>query len=436
MNRFLISLAVVIAASLSIRSEETPARSGLAPLVKAEQADGRTAGEWRGLERRYYVSAGDTRLFDGAARSAWAYVARHYEPATGFVDATSGYAYATVWDVGSGIAALYAGHALKLLDDDEYDVRMRRVLATLRTIDVVDHAAFNKIYSTRTATMVDADRRTSARGYGWSTTDIGRLLVWLKIVAETEPAYAADAAAVVKRLDFTRLVADGYMWGLDIDADGTSHRYQEGQIGYEQYAASGFAAWGANVDRALRLEENGLPVTIMGRTLYADARGRDRLTSDPVVLLGLEIGWDPAMERLARDLLLVQEARYRKTGRVTMAGEDSVRRPPHFFYYYSVYTHRKAFGVDVQARGAFVDDPRWVSAKNAFAWHALVPRHYTRLAMQTVLPAQTGAGWESGVYEGTAISTGTLNVNTAAVILTAALVQQRGQPLIAAASAK
>lgn len=431
MNRCLLALAgVVLAGWLPTFSQEKPLREGLAPLMQAEQAERQSAAEWRRLERRYFASPDDRRLFDAAARSAWAYVARHYEPATGLVDATSAHPYTTVWDVASGIAALYCGHALKLLDDAEYDVRMRRVLATLRTMGVVDNAAFNRVYSTRTATMVGHDQRPSARGDGWSTTDIGRLLVWLHIVAETQPAYAADAAAIVQRLDFTRLVADGYLWGQDFDASWSPRRYQEGEIGYEQYAASGFAAWGANVDRALDLEENGLPVAIMGRRLYADARGRDRLTSDPVVLLGLELGWDRPMERFARDLLAVQEVRFRKTGRVTMVGEDAVSRPPHFFYYYSAFTHRTAFGVDVQTRGAFVNEPRWVSAKAAYAWHALLPRPYTRLAVRTVEPARTAAGWASGVLEGTGTSTGTLSINTAAVILTAALVERRGKPVI------
>lgn len=435
MSRFLLAVVVVVlAGSPASFSQEQPAPKAVPPVLQAEQTDQRTTVEWRRLERRYFVSSDDRRLFNDAARSAWAYVARHYEPATGLVDATSGYAYATVWDIASGIAALYCGHALKFLDAGDYDRRMRRVLLTLRTMDVVDNAAFNKVYSTRTATMVGRDQRPSARGYGWSATDIGRLLVWLKIVAQTQPAYAADAAAIVKRLDMTRMVADGYMWGQDFDAAWSPRRYQEGQIGYEQYAASGFAAWGASVDHARRLEENGLPVTIMGHTLYADLRGRDRLTSDPVVLMGLEIGWDPPMERLARDLLGVQGARFRTTGLVTMIAEDSIGRPPDFFFYYSAYTHRKAFGVDVQRRGAFVDEPRWVSAKAAFAWHALLPRQYTRLAMRTVQPARTAAGWGSGVFEGTGTSTAALNINTAAVILTAALYERRGQPIISAAT--
>ncbi len=429
MNRLLFMLVGVLLASQPSVSEEAVAQNGLAPLMQAEQTERRSMVEWRRLEREYFVSPDDRPLFDEAARGAWAYVARHYRPATGLVDATSVFAYATVWDMASGIAALYCGHALAFLDDAEYDVRMRRVLATLRTMRIVDNAAFNKVYSTRTAAMMDADRRPSDRGYGWSTTDLGRLLVWLHIIAETQPEYAADAAAIVRRLDLTRLVEDGYMWGQDFDAAWTPRRYQEGEIGYEQYAARGFAAWGANVDRALRLEENGLPVTILGRTLYADARGRDRLTSDPVVLMGLELGWDPPMERFARDLLAVQETRYRQTGRVTMVAEDAIRQPPHFFYYYSAYTHRQAFGVDVQTPGVFVAEPRWVSAKAAYAWHALLPRPYTRLAMQTVAPARTAAGWAAGVFEGTTRTTGTLNINTAAVILTAALVERRGQPV-------
>jgi hypothetical protein len=89
--------------------------------------------------------------------------------------------------------------------------------------------------------MVDRRQRVSATGFGWSVTDIGRLLVWLKIVAERDPEFAGDAAAAVRRLDFTRLVRDGYMWGEETAPDGTRRQYQEGQVGYEQYAAQGFA---------------------------------------------------------------------------------------------------------------------------------------------------------------------------------------------------
>jgi hypothetical protein len=146
--------------------------------------------------------------------------------------------------------------------------------------------------------------------------------------------------------------------------------------------------------------------------------------------MGLELGWDRETERLARQLLAAQEERYRKTGRVTIVAEDAVSVPPHFFYYYCAYSKNKDFAIDVQNPRAAVENPRWVSSKAAFAWRVLLPSAYTELALKTVVPARTLNGWSSGVYETSGKSTGTLNINTAAVILTAALVHATGAPLL------
>jgi ankyrin repeat protein len=369
-------------------------------------------------------------VYNDAAATAWRYVERNYQPSTGLIDATAGYPFTTVWDIGSDIAALYAGHELKLLPDGEYDRRIRTLLGTLASLKLYDEAAFNKMYSTRTGAMIARGEKSSARGYGWSALDIGRLLVWLKVLAVHQPAYAADADRIVKRLAMNRLVAGGYLRGEDLDHAGAPRRYQEGRVGYEQYAAHGFAAWGAHPDKALRLAENSMPVTIMGQHLLADARGGDRLTSDPLILMGLEFGWDPEMKSLAAAFLSSQEARFRQTGHVTMTAEDAIGRPPYFFYYYCTLTNGKAFALDVQDPRGFVEQPRWFSTKAAFAWDALSPSAYTALAVRAAAPARTAAGWGSGVYEGTATSTGSLNVNTAAVVLEAALLKARGTPIL------
>jgi hypothetical protein len=191
----------------------------------------------------------EARLYTQAAETAWLYVERNYEPATGLIDATSGYAYTTVWDMASSLAVLYTGHELKLLNASEYDVRMRRLLRTMQTMDLFDNAGFNKVYSTRTAAMIDRDQKATKKGYGWSAIDAGRLLVWLKIVAVNQPKYQDDAAAIVRRLDMKRIIKDGYMWGEDKDDAGLPRVYQEGQTGYEQYAARGFALWGVTPQR-------------------------------------------------------------------------------------------------------------------------------------------------------------------------------------------
>ena len=112
-----------------------------------------------------------------------------------------------------------------------------------------------------------------------------------------------------------------------------------------------------------------------------------------------------------------------------MVGEDALSEAPHYFYYYAVFTNNKAFGLDVQAPGVFVDRPRWVSTKAAFGWHALSPTAYTRRAVQAVQPAAGPNGWASGVYERGG-STNVPNINTAAVVLEAALYERLGRPLL------
>jgi hypothetical protein len=51
-----------------------------------------------------------------------------------------------------------------------------------------------------------------------------------------------------------------------------------------------------------------------------------------------------------------------------------------------------------------------------------------------VLPAlDAKSGWATGVYEGTKTNTGAYSLNTAALILEAALYRKTGKPLIAQA---
>jgi len=363
--------------------------------------------------------AGDP-IFAEAARQAWRYIEEHHRPETGLVDGAVGWERATMWDAGSVLAAYFSARTLGLLDPQEYTRRVARVLRTLREAPLVDGVTFARAYPTRGG--------GPAGSPGWSPTDLGRLLLWLKIVAERDPALAADAEAVARRGNLAPVLRDGYMWGARGTA-GKRAEYQEGRLGYEQYAAAGFAAWGLHAEKAQSFTRNSIPLEVLGQPLMADMRGYDRLTSDPIVLYGLELGWPEEAQPLARALLAAQEERFKRTGLVTILGEDAIGIAPHFFYYYCAYTNAKEFAVDVQDPDAVVSGPRWVSAKSAFAWHALLPSAYTRRAVEAVRPAASARGWASGVFEGTRRSTGAENVNTEAVILEAAAYARAGGPL-------
>lgn len=370
-------------------------------------------------------------VFAQAARTAWSFVAANTERRTGLVRALPAYPYVTTWDIGSTLGALFSAVELGLVSVPDYNRRMTRVLETLAKIGMVDSIAFNRNYRTRDGRMVDRRDRPTRQGWGWSATDLGRLLVWLHIVAVNHPQHADAARQVAERLDMGRLVRDGYLWGEERSSGREPRVFQEGRIGYEQYAASGFSLWGAEPTLALDLRANAVPDTVLGQPVLRDRRGMDRLTSEPFVMKGIELGWSDAERELATALLAAQQERYRQTGEVTIVSEDAVSIAPYYFYYYSVLANGEEFMVDVASHDQSLDSPRWVSTKMSFGWHALLPSEYTRLAVETVAPAHHAReGWSSGVFEKTHRPTYTRDLNTAAMILEAALYNKLKRPLV------
>ena len=370
-------------------------------------------------------------LFE-AAREAWRLVDGNYQPSTGLISATPHYHHATTWDIGSGLAAMFSARELGLLEAAEYEKRMRRTLQTLKELELFGNVAYNKTYSTKTARMSGReDRPTENQGHGWSATDLGRLLIWLKIIAENHPQFAADAEAVARRIKFDRVIANGYLFGEDRGGRGGKlRRFQEGRLGYEQYAAAGFALWGHAPERALDPRLNYRPLKVLGKPLAGDKRGMECLLSEPFVMLGLELGWTPRAREMAEQVLAVQEERYRQTGTVTIVSEDAVNRPPYYFYYYCIHRDGQDFVVKAPVPTKPLDEPRWVSTKSTFGWHVLLPSDYTRVAMEKIRPARSANGWHSGVMEKSQETTGTRDLNTAAVILESALYATKGGPLV------
>lgn len=422
----LLTLAVTLAGPALCQDSRSRQPSRQQPAAPRAQAP-------RAPSQRTWSAVSDRDVFMNAARTAWAYVDGQYNAQTGLVNSVVNYKYATVWDIGSSLLALFSANQLGLLPDADYDQRMRRALRTLTETRLFDNGAFNKNYHTETGRIAGRPGQESATadGYGWSAIDVGRLLLALKVIAANQPQYAAQAQAVAQRIDYGRTVQDGYLRGEDLGPRSRRpRRYQEGRLGYEQYAALGYAAWGHPADKALDIRENAQPRTVLGVPVYADKRGNDLLTSEPFVMYGLEVGWTPEMRDIAWRVLAAQEARYRQTGSVTIVNEDALNGPPYFLYY-SVLGDGKEFPVSPPDGAPPGPTPRTVSTKGAYGWHALLPSNYTWLAVQKVEGARTSRGWGAGVFEESGRISGGENVNTAAVILEAALYTQRGGcPLI------
>lgn len=384
----------------------------------------RSDGPQRPEARRAALTPAEIAFYQDAARLAWRYMETNYQPATGFVNATPDWAYTTIWDVGAQLLAFHAAKEMGLITQADYDRRTTRTLNTLERLPLFRGIVYNKTYSARDGSMGNGSKQG---GTGWSATDLGRMFVALKVIATREPQYAAQAERIVRRNAFNEIIKNGYLHGQLIGSNGQPWTFQEGRIGYEQYIAKGYDLWGGEVDNALNLRANGRPVKVLGVEVLLDTRWNDRLLSEPFYLLGMELGMDGDMRALATNVLKAQEERFKSTGQVTIATEDAVGVPPHYFYYYCVYCNRKPFVIDIASPGKEMDSPRWVSTKGSFGWNAIMPSAYTQRAQDLVAGARDpNRGWASGVYEKNATSTQTYDINTAAVILEAAAFQLRG----------
>lgn len=385
------------------------------------------------------VSAEEQNAYlDRAAQAAWSFIRRNYQPNTGLVLAHETYQFVTMWDIASALAGYYAAHQLGLTSDADYHDRMTRALETLRTMPLYAGMGFNKLYDAKSGSMIGRNEQRTDDGYGWSTLDTGRLLIWLRIITQNDPTLAPLAQQIVSRLSFKHMMHDGYLQGRDIDLrTGRPGNYQEGRLGYEQYAAEGFSAWGQTAKHALDFGSNVRVVTTSGYTLPADKRGGDLLTSEPFILMGMELGWTtPDWQKYARMVFDAQQQRFQNTGIMTMTSEDAIPDPPAYFYYYLLYRDGKSFVVMTPSGAAAPPNLRWVSAKAAFGWHALLPSDFTWQALETVRNAESAdRGWTAGVFESNKASTRSFNLNTSAIVLESVLYARRHCPFIDTACA-
>lgn len=391
--------------------EKATARSTEAPTVAAAVS----APQLSAADKKEYLDAGTL---------AWKYFEQNTQAKTGLTSATPNWANTTLWDIGAEILATYSAKELRIITPATYRSRMSKLLRTVEKAPLYKGKVYNRVYSTTSGGLGPA--------HGWSAMDLGRFLAALKLLALRDPQFAAQAERIARRSDLSHVVVDGYLHGEMVGPSGKTYNFQEGRIGYEQYAANGFSQWGAAVGDALNVLTNADSMDVLGVPILADRRYDDRLLSEPFILYGLEFGLQGALRDLAINVLKAQEQRFKTTGQMTVTTEDAVSEPPDYFYYYCVLCSRKPFVVGMATPGKERDRPRWVSTKGAYGWDAILPSDYTRSAVKAVAPAMDPKlGWSSGIYESNGQSTKTVDINTSAVLLEIALYKLRGSKPLA-----
>lgn len=326
------------------------------------------------------------------ARTAWKYFENNTQ-ASGLANAVDNYPSTTMWDTASYLGAIVAARELGIVTPAAADARLAKAVEALGKLAFFKDELPNKVYHTGTLEKVDYANKPGEIGF--SALDLGRLLIWLRIVKERLPQHADAIDRFVLRWKWDNVVdRSGMMFGAMVGKDGKVQYVQEGRLGYEEYAAKGFQLWGVSTEMASKPQPYAT-VPIYCVEIPYDARDPRRyqqhnyVVTESYALDGIEFNWDLADDRDTNDrrhshewmaqfahlVYQAQENRHKATGILTARSEHQLEAEPYFVYD-TVFTDGYPWNT-ITEPGKYVPEFAAVSLKAALGMWALWKSDYT-----------------------------------------------------------
>lgn len=363
------------------------------------------------------------------AKTAWNYFKNNYQEATGLVNSVNGYPSTTMWDTASYIGALVSAHVLGIIQKKEFDTKLIKLIDTFKSLKLFRGILPNKAYNTITKELVNYENKP--KEIGFSALDIGRILIWFKILKNMYPEHTNAINQIVEKWDFSHILdANGDMYGAFINDKNETIYVQEGRFEYEQYAAKGLQLWGLNVKKALEANVDysviyDVPIPYDERD-PSISKAHNYVTSESYLLEGIEFNWrninngklgdiDSWKQSISANIFEVQKRRYFKTGILTARSEHHLEKAPYFVYD-TIYSDGDQWNV-MTDKGNLYPDMAAFAAKIAFGFWALFDDAYSNELLNKAL---TFINHENGIYEGNYEKFGTINTytcNTNGIIL-------------------
>ena len=361
-------------------SEETTFyRRSITPSPKPnipEEVNNKIRSESPQKIEKYTLSRNDLLI----AKKAYYYFSRNRRAETGFCDSVQGYNHTTMWDLASGIAAVLASEALDLKTPRQAQYELQKVLSTLLDMPLYKGKLPNREYSTKTGLPTGKLSKTKSNGNGWSALDIGRLLIWFKILIQQHPNLTKDIFKITNKWKLSLAVNNGTLFGTKL-FKGREYYRQEGRNGYLQYAAYGFTLFDHSV--ALPdLKKYISYVEVDGLEIAIDTRNVPFLTSDPYVLASIEFGDNSKWSQL-NQFYLLHKSKWEQDGVLTSYAEDAMNKNP-WFAYNNIFYYGKPW-TSVSPSGKLIENPQTFSNKVAFGFSALFKDKYSKELFKKVL---------------------------------------------------
>lgn len=384
-----------------------------------------------------------------AAKIAWGYFEQFTQETTGLANSVGAYPSTTLWDTASYISGLVAAYELCLIEKPEFDKRILKLLTTFRNLKLFRNEMPNKVYHTKTGAQVDYTNKPGEIGF--SALDIGRFMVWMRIVRNRYSYLANTIDHMLLRWDYSNVLdKDGVLFGAAVDKETKETIYaQEGRLGYEEYAAKGFALWGFKPYFAHRAEPY-LTTNIFDVRIPYDGRdprifhSQNYVVTESYLLDGLELNWDLPHDDVSNDrihsdgwraefadrIYQVQQNRFEIEGYMTARSEHNVKGPPYFTYD-TIFSDGYPWNT-VTPRGDYAPEHAAVATKAAFGLWALWDTDYTDVLYDAVIELfDPDRGFYEGLYEG---GNGHIKIQTAnnnGILLASLLHKVQGRILTA-----
>lgn len=374
------------------------------------------------------------------AAIAWRYVENNTQANTGLVNGSDKRPVISLWQMGDLLIALTAARQLDLIDDVAFDRRLTLLLGTLNRLPLTSAKLPNLLYNTQNISMVGYGNTPQV--IGWSSRDIARLMMALRIVAAFHPQYSEYLERVILRWDFCRIVDNqGQLYAGQMQDQKLVTR-AEGRLGDSEYSAAGLGLWGFANQQSLRPPAQH--VIIDGLALDIDARDPrttwtpSAITTTPYVLSGIEYGWElPGADRdiirllrqRASNVYRVQEMRWQKEKILTARSDFALSAPP--------WHVNDTIFANGYAWNTLADDGKWlprlaqVSTRAVFGLWALWDTPFTNALMNMArLQNDPARGWFEGRVEATGDYNRAITLSTNAMVLEALFFKSNMAPLL------
>lgn len=368
-------------------------------------------------EPKYQLTRNERLL----AKKAHFYFQHNRRKNTGLWDSVQGYAHTTMWDIASGIAATLALEALELKTTEQSHQELSQTLRTLQHMPLYKGWLPNREYSTKTGTPSGRLSNSSMNGNGWSALDIGRLLIWLKIMCQQHPEFERDVAKLLDDWQLGKAIHNGTLYGANF-YKGKEYYRQEGRHGYLQYAAMGFKMFNYTLPHP-KLDHYLSPIEMFGSTLYVDTRNVPFLTSDPYVLASIEFGQNDDWNQI-NTIYSLHKSISKKKGKLFSYAEDAMNKNP-WFAYNNLYYYGKPW-TSVSPSGKVIENPQIFSHKVAYGFSVLFNDEFSKQLFSSVLNNSLHTrSIPTGQYANGGANT-SFNINTNSLILVALWYKQNG----------